>query len=216
MKSDSELQRDVLEELEFEPMVEHAHIGVTAKNGVVMLTGFVPNYTQKAAAERAAARVKGVKAIAEEIEVRFATDPKTSDPEIAERIVRLFQWDVVVPADKISVRVEHGWVTLSGQVEWNFQKTAAQSVVSRITGIKGVTNMIKVAAKLSPADVRERIMAAIKRQGALDASAIQVAVDGQTVKLSGEVRGWNERRVAEKAAWSIPGVTHVEDEIVFA
>lgn len=216
MKSDSDLQHDVLEELAFEPMVDHAHIGVAAKNGVVTLTGFVPNYTQKAAAERAAARVKGVKAIAEEIEVRFASDPKTSDAEIAERIVQILQWDVTVPDDRISVRVEHGWVTLGGEVEWHYQKTAAQSAVSRITGIKGISNMIKVGAKVSPSDVRGRVIAAIRRQGALDADAIQVTVDGRTVRLSGQVHGWNERRVAENAAWSIPGVAHVEDEIVFA
>jgi len=217
MKTDSELQRDVLDELAFEPMVDHAHIGVAAKGGVVTLTGHVPNYAQKMAAERAATRVKGVKAIAEEIEVRFASDPKTSDDEIAERILDVFRWDVTVPDDRLKVRVEHGWVTLSGDVEWNYQKKAAQAAAGRIGGVKGVSNGIEVRqAQPSPWDVRERIKAAIKRQSALDASDIDVSVTGHTVKLSGEVHGWNERRVAEQAAWSAPGVTRVEDEIVFA
>lgn len=216
MKTDSQLQQDVLEELKFAPEVDHAHIGVTAKNGVVTLSGFVPNYLQKITAERAATRVKGVKAIAEEIEVRFASDPKTSDAEIAERILQVYRWDVSVPDDKVQVRVEHGWVTLKGEVDWNFQKKAAQADASRITGVKGVSNWIEVHAEPSPADVRERIMAAIKRSSALDASSIKVAVSGHTVTLSGAVHGWNERRVAERAAWSAPGVTKVEDSIVLA
>ncbi|GAA0295088.1 BON domain-containing protein [Sphingomonas oligophenolica] len=216
MKTDSELQRDVLDELEFEPQVDHAHIGVTAKSGVITLTGFVPNYMQKIAAEHAAARVKGVRAIAEEIEVRLANDPKTSDPEIAERIVQVFRWDVSVPDDRIQVRVEHGWVTLSGEVDWNYQKKAAQAAAGKITGVKGINNRIEVRAEPSPSDVRERIMAAIKRSSAIDASGIDVTVSGHTVKLSGEVHGWNERRVAEQAAWAAPGVTKVEDDIVFA
>lgn len=216
MKTDSELQRDVLDELEFEPEVDHAHIGVAAKNGVVTLTGFVPNYMQKMAAERAVSRVTGVKAIAEEIQVRFLSDPKTADPEIAERILQVFRWDVTVPDDKIKVRVEHGWVTLSGEAEWNYQKSAAAAAAGKINGVKGVTNLIAVKSEPAPRDVRDRIMAAIKRASAVDASAIDVAVVGHTVKLSGAVHGWNERRVAERAAWSVPGVTKVEDDIVFA
>ncbi|UIJ46222.1 BON domain-containing protein [Sphingomonas cannabina] len=216
MKTDSQLQRDVLDELAFEPMVEHGQIGVMAKDGVVTLTGHVPNYAQKMAAERAAARVNGVKAIAEEIKVRFPSDPKTSDTEIAERILQLFRWDVTVPDERIQVRVENGWVTLSGDVEWNYQKKAAQTAAGRITGVKGVNNRVEIKGEPSPADVRERIMTAIKRQSALDANAISVSVAGHTVKLSGEVHGWNERRVAEQAAWSVPGVNRVEDEIAFA
>lgn len=216
MKTDSELQRDVLDELAFEPMVDHAHVGVTAKDGVVTLTGHVPNYAQKMAAERAAARVNGVRAIAEDLEVRFADDPKSSDSEIAERILQLFDWDVTVPNDRIKVRVEHGWVTLTGEVRWNYQKRAARTAAGRISGVKGVSNWIEVRAEPSPGDVRTRIMAAIRRQSAADAGTIDIKVSGSTVKLSGEVHGWNEREVAEQAAWSVPGVTKVEDEIVFA
>lgn len=217
MKTDDKLQRDVLDELVFEPMVDHPHIGVAANEGVITLTGHVPNYAQKMAAERAAARVNGVKAIAEEIEVRFASDPKTSDPEIAERILQVFRWDVMVPDDRIQVRVEHGWVTLTGEAEWNYQKRAAQAAAGRITGVKGVSNMIAVKQpEPTPVEVRERVKAAIKRQSAPDANTIAVSVSGHTVKLSGAVHGWNERRVAEQAAWAVPGVSKVEDEIVFA
>ena len=216
MKTDSELQQDVLEEFKYEPMVDHSQIGVTAKDGVITLTGFVPNYAQKAAAEKAARRVMGVRAIAEEIEVRFDTDPKTSDAEIAGRIVDIFKWDVFVRNEKIDVKVEHGWVTLSGAVEWNYQKGTAKTVAGRITGVRGVTNMITIRARTSAYDVRERITAAFKRSSTLDARAINIAVTGGTVKLSGRVHGWNERKVAENAAWSAPGVTKVEDDIAFA
>lgn len=217
MKTDDELQRDLLDELAFEPMVDHARISVAANEGVITLTGHVPNYAQKMAAERTAARVNGVKAIAEEIEVRFASDPKTSDPEIAERILQVFRWDVMVPDDRIQVRVEHGWVTPTGEAEWNYQKRAAQAAAGRITGVKGVSNMI--AAKQpepAPVEVREGVKAAIKRQSAPDTNTIAVSASGHTVKLSGAVHGWNERRVAEQAAWAVPGVSKVEDEIVFA
>ena len=216
MKTDSELQQNVLEEFKYEPMVDHSQIGVTAKDGVITLTGFVPNYAQKAAAEKAARRVMGVRAIAEEIEVRFDTDPKTSDAEIAGRIVDIFKWDVFVRNEKIDVKVEHGWVTLSGAVEWNYQKETAKTVAGRITGVRGVTNLTTVRARTSAYDVRERITAAFKRSSTLDSSAINIAVTGGTVKLSGRVHGWNERKVAENAAWSAPGVTKVEDDIAFA
>lgn len=216
MKTDSQLQHDVLEELKWEPQVDYSQIGVTAKEGVVTLTGFVPNYAQKIAAEKAARRVYGVKAIAQEIEVRFASDPKTSDAEIAQRILDLFHWDVIIPDDRFAVKVEHGFVTLTGKADWNFEKQAAGKAAGRISGVKAVSNLIDVAARPSSYDVRERIMSAFKRSSTLDANSISVTVDGGTVKLSGRVHGWNERKVAENAAWSAPGVTHVEDEIVLA
>lgn len=216
MKTDSQLQRDVLDELKWEPRVDHSQIGVTARDGVVTLTGFVADYAQKVAAERAAKRVHGVKAIAEEIEVRFASDPKTSDAEIAARILDIFAWDVTVPDDKLKVKVEHGWVTLTGVVDWHYQRVAAVKAASRITGVKGVSDLITIRLRPSGADVKERIMAAFKRSSTLDASSINVTVAGNTVKLSGRVQGWNERKVAENAAWSAPGVAKVEDEIVLA
>lgn len=216
MKTNSALQQNVLDELKWEPMVDHSQIGVTAKEGVITLTGFVPNYAQKAAAEKAVRRVMGVRAIAEEIEVRFGSAPKTSDAEIAERILDILRWDVFVRDQKIDVKVEHGWVTLSGEVEWNYQKESAKTFAGRITGVRGVTNLTTVQARTSAYDVRERITAAFKRSSTLDSSAINIAITGGTVKLSGRVHGWNERKVAENAAWAAPGVTKVEDDIVFA
>lgn len=216
MKTDSQLQHDVQEELKWEPQVDHSKIGVTAKEGVVTLTGFVPTYAQKVAAEKAARRVYGVRAVAQDIDVRFASDPKTSDAEIAQRVLDVLRWDITVPNERITVKVEHGWVTLGGQVDWNYQKNAAFKVASKLSGVKGIGNNIEVRAKTSPTDVRERIISAFKRSSAIDASAIDIAVDGGTVKLSGRVSGWNERKIAENAAWAAPGVTKVEDNIVLA
>lgn len=214
MKSDSSLQHDVLEEFAWDPMIDHAHIGVTAENGIVTLTGHVPDYTQKLAAEKAARRVMGVRAIAEEIEVRFLGEPQSADSEIAQRILSMLSWSVAVPHDKLSLKVEHGWVTLSGKVEWNYQKTAAHRTAGAIAGVKGVSNQIEVEESASAFDVRDRIMSAFKRSSAVDANAINVAVSGGTVKLSGQAHGWNERKDAENAAWSARGVTDVQDNIV--
>lgn len=216
MKTDSQLQHDVLEELKWEPQVDHSKIGVTAQGGIVTLTGFVPNYAQKLAAEKAARRVNGVKAIAQEMEVRFPSDPKTSDDEIARRVLDVFRWDVTIPDDKFEVKVEHGLVTLRGKAEWNYQKQAAAKAAGRISGVKGVLNQIEVAPRPSTYDVRERIVSAFQRSSTLDANAIDIKVDGSTVKLSGRVHGWNERKVAENAAWAAPGVTRVEDNILLA
>lgn len=215
MKTDSQLQSDVMAELRWEPQVDHENVGVSVRNGVVTLTGYVPNYAQKHAAERAAGRVAGVKAIAEEIAVRFATDPGTSDSEIAQRVVSILEWDVTVP-EAIKVKVEDGRVTLTGQVGWNYQRDAAARVAGRVHGVRSVCNLIEVKPKLTTADVRERIVAALKRASAADAGAISVSVEGGTVRLSGRVKGWNERKLAEDAAWAAPGVSKVEDEIVFA
>ena len=216
MKSDSQLQQDVMEELKWEPEVDHAQIGVSAKEGVVTLTGSVPNYAQKLAAEKATRRVYGVKGIAQDIEVRLASAPKTSDAEIAKRILDVYHWDVAIPDERFSVKVDHGFVTLTGKADWNYQKEAAAKAAGRIGGVKSVTNLIDVAARPSTYDVRDRIMSAFKRSSTLDANSINVTVDGGTVRLSGKVHGWNERKVAENAAWAAPGVTRVQDDIVLA
>ena len=215
-KTDSELQRDVMEELRDDPQVDHAHIGVAADKGVVTLSGFVPTYAQKMAAEKAARRVYGVKGIAEEIEVRFPDDPKTADCEIAQRICALFAWDVEIPETKLGVKVERGWVTLTGSVAWPYQRRAAQKAAGKISGVRGVIDRIEVETDASAEDVRERIAAAFKRSSADDAAHINVVVDGGTVRLGGIVHAWNERRIAERAAWAAPGVTDVVDNFVLA
>lgn len=212
-KTDSDLQHDVMDELEWEPSVDHADIGVSVHDGVVTLSGFVKSYPEKIAAEKAARRVAGVKAIAEDIKVRYASDPKSADHEIAKRIVDMFTWNVSVPDDKIKVKVEHGWVTLSGTVDWYFQSDAARKAAGQIKGVLGITNFIEVKQHPVASDIKSRILAAFKRQADLDAASVTVATDGGTVKLGGQVKAWNERTAAERAAWAAPGVTKVEDHI---
>ncbi|WCP12148.1 hypothetical protein sphantq_00545 [Sphingobium sp. AntQ-1] len=214
MKSDSQLQRDVLDELAWEPSIDHADIGVAVTDGVVTLSGFVKSYPQKMAAEKATRRVAGVKALAEEIKVRFASDPKTADHEIAKRILDLFSWNVSIPDDKIAVKVEHGWVTLSGTVDWYYQSDEARKVAGKVNGVIGVSNLIELHTLPTSGDVKDRIVAAIKRNADLDAASVTVFTDGGKVTLGGKVRAWNERQIAERAAWAAPGVTKVEDNIV--
>jgi osmotically-inducible protein OsmY len=214
MKTDSQLQRDVIDELAWEPSIDHAHIGVAAKGGVVTLSGFVSNYLQKMATRHATERVQGVQGIAEELKVRYPSDPKTSDAEMARRILDLFAWDVAIPNDKITVTVEKGWVTLTGAVDWNYQKDAARKLAGRITGVIGVSNQIIVNNAFVADDVRDRIMAAFKRSATADASALSVTAVGSTVTLGGTVSGRHERQVAERTAWAAPGVNFVEDNIV--
>jgi len=211
--SDLELQRDVLDELEFEPSINAAHIGVTANKGVVTLTGFVTSYAEKLAAERAARRVKGVKAIAEEIEVRLPSDTKHADDEIAARAVNILHWQVGLPADRITVKVERGVVTLSGEVEWRYQKTDAEQAVHKLSGVVDVLNQIRVGAAVHAFEVKEKIQKALERSAELEALGIMVQTDGGKVVLTGKVRAWYERDIAERAAWSAPGVTAVEDHL---
>jgi osmotically-inducible protein OsmY len=217
MLDDSTLQAMVMAELEWEPSLDAAHIGVTAKSGVVTLNGFVDSYAAKAAAERAAGRVQGVKAIAEEIEVRLPSHQKHADDEIAERAVRILAWDIEVPHERIHVKVEHGVVTLTGDVDYQFQRAAAESNVRRLGGTRGVVNLIRVTPAASPAMdpdvVQQRIENALRRNAEVEASRINVSVAGGKVTLRGEVRTWFERSVAEHAAWGAPGVTEVKDEL---
>lgn len=214
MKTDNQLQRDVMAELEWEPSVTHSDIGVSVKDGVVALSGFVPNYAEKLAAEKATRRVSGVHAIAEEIKVRYPFEPKTSDSEVARRILDIFSWDAVIPNDKINVKVEKGWVTLSGSVDWRFQADAARRAAGKIHGVVGVSDLIEVHKLPAASDVRERIVAAFKRSADVDSGTITVFTEGNKVILNGKVHGWHERNVAENAAWAAPGVTKVEDNLV--
>ena len=215
-KSDNQLQHDVEAELEWEPSVDHADIGVAVNDGVVTLSGYVKSYPEKVAAEKATRRVAGVKAIAEEIKVRYASDPKTADHEIAKRILDLFAWHVSIPKETVKLKVEHGWVTLTGTVDWFFQKDEAAKAAGRITGVLGISNLIDVTKLPVAADIKDRITAAFRRQANLDASGVTVITDGSTVRLGGMVKAWNERGVAERAAWAAPGVNKVEDDIIVA
>ena len=211
--SDLQLRQDVLDELEFEPSVNAAHIGVAANKGVVTLTGFVTSYAEKAAAERATRRVKGVKAIAEEIEVRLPSHTKRADDEIAARAVDILKWQVGLPADRIKVKVEKGGVTLTGEVDWQFQRTDAEYAVHKLTGVTHVANQIRVASAVHASEIREKIQKALQRSAEVEASRITVQTEGGRVVLSGKVRAWYERDIAERAAWSAPGVTEVQDQL---
>ena len=188
MISDLQLRQDVLDELEFEPSVNAAHIGVAANRGIVTLTGFVTSYAEKAAAERAARRVKGVKAIAEEIEVRLPSDTKRADDEIAARAVDILKWQVGVPADRIRVKLEKGVVTLTGEVDWQFQKTEADHVVHKLSGVVDVVNQIRVTSPVHAFEVKEKIEKALQRTAELEASRITVETEGGRVILKGKFR----------------------------
>jgi osmotically-inducible protein OsmY len=213
--SDAGLKALVEEELEFEPSVNAAHIGVAVRDGVVTLTGHVVSYAEKVAAEKATQRVRGVKAIAEEIEVRYPYDGKRSDDEIAKRAVNVLEWNTQVP-NAVKVKVERGWVTLSGMVDWQYQREAAESSVRRLDGVVGVTNTIALKDRPKAADVQKKIEDALKRSAAIDAAAIHVTVADDKVSLSGRVHSWQERRIAEQAAWSTAGVKSVDDKISVA
>lgn len=216
MKTDSQLQRDVMDELEWDPSIDHADIGVAVVDGVVSLNGYVRSYAEKMAAERAARRVSGVKAIAEELHVRYASDAKTADHEIAKRILDMFRWNVIVPDEKLQVKVEHGWVTLSGETEWHYQSDEAVKIAAKVSGVTGVSNAIAIRNGPQASDVRKRIEDAFRRQANLDAATVTVTTAGGKVTLGGRVNGWFERRAAEQAAWAAPGVTQVEDHILVA
>ena len=211
--TDVELQRAVLDELRWEPSVDPADVGVSVKEGVVTLTGHVTSYAEKWAAEKAAKRVYGVKAVANELDVKLPGENKRSDEDIAIAAVNALRSNILVPDDKIKVTVSDGWVELEGEVEWQYQKTAAENSVRYLTGVKGVSNLIKVKPRVSPSELKAKIEDAFKRAATLDASRVTVEVDGNKVILRGTVRSWADKEEAEREAWAAPGVYSVENLI---
>lgn len=210
---DKSLQQAVLDELDWDPSINAAHIGVVAEDGIITLTGHVGSYAEKIAAERATRRVAGVRGVAQEIDVRYGSDKKTADDQIAKRIVDILSWNTTIPQDRITVSVQKGWVTLSGVVDWWYQRTDAQNAVRKLSGVTGLTNTISVKPQIQASDVRERIEKALKRNAEVEANAIRVSVTGGKVTLEGKVKALYERDLAERTAWSAPGVTAVEDRI---
>jgi osmotically-inducible protein OsmY len=214
--NDKQLRQDVIDELDFDPSFDSADIGVTAEAGVVTLSGHVSSYPEKLAAERAAWRVRGVKAIAQQIQVRLPTDKKTHDDEIAKRALDILSWSVSVPVHPVQVKVQDGFITLTGKAEWNYQRDAVESAVRRLSGVKGVINDIKVEPQASVRDIKERIASALKRHADVEAARINVTVYDGRVSITGDVDNWDERRAVEQAAWAAPGVHMVEDHLRIA
>ena len=211
--NDKQLQQHVLDALDFEPSIDAADIGVSVTNGVVTLRGDIRTYSEKAAAERVALGVYGVKAVANDLNVHLGNGFDRTDTEIAEAAVSALRWNTVVPNDKVHVAVSNGWVTLKGQLDWNYQRTAAANVVRDLRGVRGVTNMLTVMPRPTPVDLRTRIESALKRSAEVDARRISISVDGGKVTLTGNVHSWFERTEADKAAWAAPGVVSVDDRI---
>jgi len=214
---DKQLRQNIIDELEFEPSVDAQDIGVAVSDGVVTLSGHVSSYAEKIAAQQAVQRVKGVQAIAQEIEVRYPGEKKTADDEIAKRALNILKWDAVIPGDAVKVTVQKGWVLLTGEVDWQFQKKAAEDAIRKLSGVTGVRNSITIKPRVSAFDIKQKIENALARNAHVEARAIRVNVsDGNKVRLEGSVDSWDDRYIVENAAWSVPGVQSVDDRLAIS
>lgn len=214
MKTDSDLKKDVLTELSWDPLVPEARVGVAVNDGVVTLTGHLDTYAEKVAARRAVERVSGVKAIAIEVDVVPMGIHQRSDTEIATAVEHALGWNTSVPQDRVKVTVEKGWVTLSGELDWNFQRRAVERMVRPLKGVVGITDNIRLKALPIPVNLSNRIQDALTRQAVREARRIDITVDGSVVTLHGHVHSWAERNAAEGATWSAPGVSRVINQLI--
>lgn len=213
MKTDSEIQKNVMAELAWEPSIDARAIGVAVKDGIVTLSGTVETYSEKITAEEATKRVMGVKAVVVNIEVHIPSVGKKTDVDIAQAVLNALKWNTSVPDKKIKVTVEDGWVTLEGEVEWEYQRTSAKNAVNTLLSVKGITNNIKVTSTVKAMDVKNKISDAFRRSATIDSDRIMISTEGNKVILKGKVRSFAEKKDAEYAAWLAPGVTKVENSI---
>ena len=207
------LRQAVMDELEFDPRIDAANIGVAVDDGIVTLSGHVGSYVEKVAAEKAARRIKGVRALAEELEVRYPNDKKTADDEIAKRAIKILEWYDLIPKHAIQVTVQRGLVVLSGEVRWQYQKKWAEQAVRKLSGITGVINNIVIKPAVYQSDIQKEIEEALARHAEIEAQDIRVTVREGNVSLEGKVDSWEERRAVENAAWSVAGVQAVDDRL---
>jgi osmotically-inducible protein OsmY len=213
MKTDLEIQQDLINELKWQPFLKSANIGVAVKNGVVTLSGNVDSYSQKIGAEKAARKVTGVRAIAEDIQIGVSPALEKTDVDIAESVVNALKWHAAVPEERIKVKVENGIVTLEGEVEWEYQRSSTQRAVNRLLGVRNVVNLINIKPRVTAFDVRTKIFDALRRTATTDAERVSIEVDGSKVILNGKVRSFTEKEDVEDAAWCAPGVSRVESHL---
>lgn len=211
--TDSEIRKAVIAQLEFDPSVEANNIGVAVEHGVVTLTGHVGNYAQRVVAEQVTRRVSGVRGVAQELKVRPHNDAHTDDDQLAQRALQLLDLNAELPRDAITVTVQNGWLTLNGHVDWQYQRGSAEAAVKRLAGLAGVTNMMSISPQVVVGDVQSRILDALRRNAETESTGIKVIVDNDQVTLEGKIKAWNERAIAERAAWSVCGVRRVVDRL---
>jgi osmotically-inducible protein OsmY len=213
MKSDIKIQEDVMEQLKWEPFLKSSEIGVAVKNGIVTLSGQVDSYSKKLAAENAAKKIAGVRAIAEDIQIGVSPTHRKTDTEIAEAVLNALKWHTMIPDEKIKVKVEDGVVRLDGEVEWEYQRTQAKLVIEDLAGIRYVLNFIKVKPQINATEIRNKINSAFKRSALIDSGKITIEVTGSNVCLKGKVRSYAEKEDAENAVWNAPGVASVDNRL---